>query len=383
MLRGGVGISSSLDVSAAAREAAGEALRSAGLHRADAALCFATAEYFAGSEELLAELQEVLATEVVVGASGAGVMTGKTEVEGSPGLVVLALSFEGAGFRPVLASDVDELAESWSIEVGEVEGSESLFVCLADSYAVSPESLLAALQDVAPGLSVVGGGSMDNGSGAESFQFGPQGVRQGAVAGLLLEGVRAAVGVTQACAPLGEPHIITRASGSVVEELGGRPALEVLAETIRGLDLKTGLFAGLSCVDGQTFGTGEYVVRPITAYDPEEKRFTISSDVTEGQSLVLALREPKAARRDMEQLLSVQGRAVRGGPAPAFGLYFNCCSRGRGLYGQTGVDAALLRAHLGAVPLAGLFTGMELAPVAGRNRLQLFSGVLALIWPAH
>lgn len=68
--------------------------------------------------------------------------------------------------------------------------------------------------------------------------------------------------------------------------------------------------------------------------------------------------------------------------APAFGLYFNCCGRGRGLYGQPGVDTALLRAYLGAVPVAGLFTGLELAPVAGLNRLQLFSGVLALVRPA-
>jgi small ligand-binding sensory domain FIST len=223
---------------------------------------------------------------------------------------------------------------------------------------------------------------MDDGSGTRSFQFGPEGIKSGAVAGLLLTGVETVVGITQTCAPLGEPHLVTRAQGAIIEELGGRPALEVLAEAIHGLNLNQGILVGLSCVDSQTFGDGEYVIRPITAYDPSQRRFTLAADVTEGQSLVFALREPKAARQYLERLLSEKSGVVRTGVTPAFGLYFNCCSRGKSLYGQTGVDTALLRAYLGSIPMVGLFTGMELGPMGGQNRLQLFSGVLALVRPA-
>lgn len=382
MIRAGVGISSSLDAAAAARSASAEALRQAGLSRADAVLCFATADYFSEAEALLDALRSACGTEAVVGASGAGVLTGKTEVEGAPGLVVLALASEQVGFWPVVASDGEGLWEWWSRDVGGVETATSLFVCLADSYTVAPKSLLALLAEVAPGLRVVGGGSMDEGSGTRSFQFGPEGIKRGAVAGLLLSGVETVVGVTQACAPLGEPHMVTRAQGAVVEELGGRPALEVMAEVVHQLDLSQGVFAGLSCMDSQTFGAGEYVIRPITAYDPSLKRFTLAAEVTEGQSLVFALREPKTARHDLQRLLSEQSETVRGGVTPAFGLYFNCCSRGKNLYGQAGVDTAMLRAYLGSIPLAGLFTGMELGPTGGQNRLQLFSGVLALVRPA-
>ncbi len=153
----------------------------------------------------------------------------------------------------------------------------------------------------------------------------------------------------------------------------------MLAEVVRGRDLSRGVFAGLSCVDTQSFGHGEFVVRPITALDTSRNSFTVAAEISEGQSLVFAMRDPKAARQDLERLLGLQGPFARGGSAPAFGLYFNCCSRGRGLYGQGGVDTALLGAYLGALPVAGLFTGLEFAPVAGRNRLQLFSGVLALV----
>lgn len=382
LIHAGVGMSSSPDAAAAAEAAAREALRQAGQSRADAVLCFATADYFGEAQALIDALKSACSTDAVVGASGAGVLTGKTEVEGAPGLVVLALASEWTGFHPVLATDLGELRSWWSRDFRESSGEESLMVCLADTYKVAPEPLLATLGDVAPGLSVVGGGSMDEGSGERAFQFGPEGVRQGAVAGLVLSGVEATVGVTQACSPLGEPQIITRAHGSVVEELGGRPAFEVLAESVHGVDVRQGVLIGLSCVDSQTFEPGEYVVRPITAYDPANKRFSLAAEVAEGQSLVFALREARAARQDLERLLAGQSEASLGSPAPSFGLYFNCCSRGRSLYGQPGVDTALLRAYLGSVPLAGLFTGLELAPAAGRNSLQLFSGVLALVRPS-
>lgn len=379
MARAGVGVSVNNHSHQAAAEAARAALVQAGLARADAVLCFSTSDHYLQAEDLLSTLQEVCDTEAVVGASGAGVLNGKTEIEGASGLVVMVLASELVSFQPVLVSDVDELGEWWSLRMADVAEEPSLFVCLPDTYSIAPEELLAAMDEVAPGLPVVGGGSVDDGSGERSFQFGPPGVKRGAVAGMIISGVDASVGVTQACVPLSDPLIITRSEGFVVEELGGRPALEVMSEVVRGLDLRAGVFAGLSCVDSQTFGPGEYMVRPITAYDPLKKRFSVASKVTEGQSLVFAHREPRSARQDMERLLSDQWKALSGRRAPAFGLYFNCTGRGRGLYGQTGVDTALIRAHLGAFPLAGLFTGMELAPAAGRNRLQLFSGVLVLV----
>ncbi len=379
----GVGISIGKKAAEAARGAAEEALRQAGRPRADAVLCFATPDYFSEADVLLDALRAACGTEVVVGGSGAGVLTAKEEVEGTPGVVVLALSSERVGLSPVVASDIDKLGESWRYSVGEVSPETSLFVCLADTFAVAPEPLLAALDEAAPGLPVVGGGSCDDGSGERSFQFGPEGVVRGAVVGLVLTWVEVAVGVTQSCSPISEPYVVTRANGSVVEELGGRPAVEVMAEVIRGRDLRQGLFAGVSCVDTQTFGPGEYLVRPITSLDAPRKHFSVAAELSEGQSLVFALQDPKAARQDLERLLGAHSPSAGSAAGPAFGLYFNCCGRGRGLYGQPGVDTALLGAYLGAVPVAGLFTSMELAPVAGRNRLQLFSGVLALVRPAE
>jgi len=63
----------------------------------------------------------------------------------------------------------------------------------------------------------------------------------------------------------------------------------------------------------------------------------------------------------------------------AFGLYFDCASRGSGLYNIPGHDAAYIRQYLGPVPVAGFFTGFEIGPLADATGLLQYSGVLALI----
>jgi small ligand-binding sensory domain FIST len=375
----GIGLSTAREASRAAREAAREALRLLGERKAEVGLCFATADYCPQAEALLETLQDALGTDQVVGASGAGVLTSTMEVEEAPGLVVVAFASEDVGIWPLALAEPEELGPWLETKLGPSPGR--LFICLADTYAVAPAELLQVVEEASPGATLVGGGSCDYGSGHDSFQFGPQGLIRGGVAGLVMDGVETWVGVAQACRPIAEPYLITRAQGSIVEELSGRPALEVLAEVFRSRALERGLFAGLSVVDGQTFGPGDYVVRPITALDPEEKRFTVAAEVSEGQSLAFALRDPRGARQELERLLSDCSTKIRQGPRPSFGLYFTCCGRGRSLYGQTGVESGLLRAHLGPVPLGGLFTGLEIAPMAGRCRLHLFSSVLVLVRP--
>ena len=63
----------------------------------------------------------------------------------------------------------------------------------------------------------------------------------------------------------------------------------------------------------------------------------------------------------------------------AFGLYFDCVSRGSGLYQIAGHDSAYIRQFMGPVPVAGFFTGFEIGPLGPATGLLQYSGVLALI----
>jgi small ligand-binding sensory domain FIST len=63
---------------------------------------------------------------------------------------------------------------------------------------------------------------------------------------------------------------------------------------------------------------------------------------------------------------------------PVFGLYFNCVSRGRGLYDIPGHDVAYIRQSLGPIPIGGFFTGFEIGPAGPAPGFLQYSGVLTL-----
>lgn len=65
--------------------------------------------------------------------------------------------------------------------------------------------------------------------------------------------------------------------------------------------------------------------------------------------------------------------------ASAFGLYFNCVGRGSSLYGEMEVDAMAIREKMRGLPVAGFFTGSEIAPIGKIDHLHQYSGVLVLL----
>jgi small ligand-binding sensory domain FIST len=95
--------------------------------------------------------------------------------------------------------------------------------------------------------------------------------------------------------------------------------------------------------------------------------------------VAIVLRDAERARGDLKAMLE-ELRAAASAP-PAFGLYFDCVSRGAGLYNLAGHDTAYIRQYLGEFPLAGFFTGFEVGPAGAAPAALQYSGVLALVAP--
>ena len=96
-----------------------------------------------------------------------------------------------------------------------------------------------------------------------------------------------------------------------------------------------------------------------------------------GDLIGFALRDEQGARDDLKLTLEEMERNVRN--PPAFGLYFDCVSRGSNLYTIGDHDSAYLSKCFPGVPIAGFFTGFEIGPLAAATRLLQYSGVLALV----
>jgi small ligand-binding sensory domain FIST len=195
-------------------------------------------------------------------------------------------------------------------------------------------------------------------------------------AGLMLApGIAVATGLTQGCMPIGPVHRIDEARDNVVMVIDGRPALTVFTEDIgpklAGDLRRVGglIFAGLP-VPGSD--TGDYLVRNLMAIDPGRGWLVLGAEIAAGDRIVFCRRDPESARRDMVRMVSQL--AGRLSSPPKAGIYVSCVARGAALFGEAGVETALIREGLGEFPLIGFFANGEIS----RDRLYGHTGVLTL-----
>ncbi|HJQ99829.1 MAG TPA: FIST N-terminal domain-containing protein [Candidatus Polarisedimenticolaceae bacterium] len=389
MIEAGVGLSSASSTVVAASEAASTAASGLSGGRADLAIVFATGDHADEIPSLLSSVERAAGTPYIVGCSAAGVIAQGREVEDGPAIGVLAIRSDVLRTTPFLFRDSGDQGLTAGIHLGQrLAGSratEDVVLVWPDPFRVRPDRMLQGLDATLGAVPVAGGAASSVAGASETFQFNGCEAGSGAVSGVRLAGgVRHQVAVTQGCRPLGEPVRVTGAHENLVLELDGMPALEALrklAPQDPTLDPEASL-ASLSVAllpegAGGTLRPGEYLVRNILAVDPDTGVIAVAAAVEEGQSLLFAIREPEAARADVERMAR---RAAAAAPLGGydFGLYFNCLARGRSLYGREGVDAGILSRYLGDVPILGFFCNAEIAPVSGMNHLFTYTGVLVL-----
>ena len=389
MIRAAVGLSIRPDASEAAREAASRACDRRGAPRADWCVVFATPDHAAAASELLEGVGASAGTPYVAGCSGAGVVAEGREVEDGPAVGVLAASADEIRATPFLFRDGGDLGLSAGREAGErlvgSRGLDDLILAWPDPRQVRPDRFLRGIEEILPGVPVAGGAAAGRAASGPPLLFHGTETAEAAVSGVRLGGrFRHRAAVTQGCRPLTGPLVVTRSHGNLVLELEGRPPLSLLAEASPEGLLDSGggafdrLFVGL-LPDATATGiaAGGYLVRSILTADEDTGVIGIAAEVEEGDSILFAVREGGAARKDLARVLA-DASAKAEGPW-RFGLYFDCLARGRSLYGETGVDSALLESAFPGLPILGFFCAAEIAPLGGVNRVLTYTGALILI----
>jgi small ligand-binding sensory domain FIST len=344
-------------------------------------LVFATTPHGPGFTRVTRTVGEVCGTHQIVGCSAAGVLAGQVEVENAPGVAVLALSGDLAArrfFVPFSPRSGERVADDIADALGETATTPSLLVLFADCYNLDPEPLLRGLARRMPGVPIVGGGASEDGSVGQVSVFAGDAVSSSAVSGVLFGGeLRATAGVTHGVRRVGAVHRVTGVRGNVVLTLDGRPAYEVFASLVPESLLEDARRALALVLVGFPYGEGQYVIRHLVGLDPRKGHLVVAAPVSEGQELFFGVRDPQAARADLQGLLEQQGSAW---PARAAGaLYVNCIARGERFHGVPGLETAYIGQHLGALPVAGFFSGAEIAPGDGFSRLHQYTGVLTMI----
>lgn len=388
MIRAGAGYSVAVNPRTAALEATQSAMRQAGLRTADAAICFASSQYGGAFPLLVRTVGETAGTGEVTGCGSIGVIAGGREIESGPAVAVLV--FGGPAitvarfFVPQLRRRSHEAALELAAMVRPQLGATNLLCVFADTYNLEPEPFVATLNSELPGVTIVGGGATEDGAIGETFQFCGDVVSSNSVSAMLLAGDFAVtVGTALACTPLGPAHRVTAVNDNVILELDGRRAYDLFAEAAGPLaqDLRRALSfvsIGVPAVSGATqLERGNFYVRNVVGASAERGAIAVACRPQVGDVVGFVLRGAERSRTELKAMLETLGPP--GGRPPAFGLYFDCISRGSGLYNLPDHDSAYIGQHLGAVPIAGLFTGFEIGPLAGATSVLQYTGVLALV----
>ena len=383
MIAAGTGIAVGGAADNAALEASLEALERSGTDRADLALVFVTGDAHTRAHEALHAVRRVTGAPVVLGWSGTGILTERREVEDDLAVAVLAVRCERLVATPFSferQGEQRDLGTELARRIGPTVAEGGCALVLPDAMGCNPPALLGRLHDALGFVPVLGAVA----AGSPMFELYNTDAMEGALVGVALSGLAPVIGVTQGCTPIGEPYVITHAEGNVIQRIGSRPALEMLTEAIRANPdtqariRHAGVFAGLAMDPAKSpLERGDFLVRNLVGADQSSGAVAVAERVRIGQTLQFQIRDAEASRQDLREMLDELAERLHG-RRPAFGCYFDCAGRGRGLYGVPDHDVSLIRERLGEFPLVGFFGNGDFAPIGGRNFFHNYTGALVI-----
>jgi len=383
MIAAGTGIAVGGAADNAALEASLEALERSGADRADLALVFVTGDAHTRAHEALHAVRRVTGAPVVLGCSGTGILTERREVEDELAVAVLAVRCERLVATPFTferQGEQRDLGAELARRIGPTVAEGGCALVLPDAMGCNPPALLGQLHDSLGFVPVLGAVA----AGSPMFELYNTDAMEGALVGVALSGLAPVIGVTQGCTPIGEPYVITHAEGNVIQRIGSRPALEMLTEAIRANPdtqariRHAGVFAGLAMDPAKSpLERGDFLVRNLVGADQSSGAVAVAERVRIGQTLQFQIRDAEASRQDLREMLDELAERLHG-RRPAFGCYFDCAGRGRGLYGVPDHDVSLIRERLGEFPLVGFFGNGEFAPIGRRNFFHNYTGALVI-----
>ncbi len=340
----------------------------------DLALLFTTGPFAGAFEDIAAAVQATLGPRCLVGASAGAVIGGGREVEGGAAVSLFAgrVAAEPRALR--LVDPTAHRDGRATVEADLVGASGILVLLAAPAFPIEP--LVDHLQVVAPRLVVVGGPVPS--PGGTHLVLDDELADHGAVALLLPPGVPARAVVSQACDPVGDPLVVTRAEGRMVEEIAGRPALDVVLATAEAASpedrsrMARGLQLGVAIDERRVdLDREDFEVHAVLGADKDRRAIAVATEVPVGTTVQFHVQDARSADADLRDLLAdAPGRAA---------LVFPDAGRGTSLFPDRHHDASIVAEHVESTAVAGVFCSGPVGPVGGRTRPRPLGASVVLL----
>ena len=321
-----------------AADAVNQALRRAGLERAERVILFLTRDFARHAQEAVVSAARAAGTLQVAGCTACGLLSEQGWLLDQPGAVALVIG----DAQPVASSANDDQA----------------LLSFTGSGTLPPAWLTAPAR----------AGLLD--AEAASWAHGRLAATPGAE--LRLAGLHARLCLSPGLRLLSLPLTVSEAHSYEMRKLGGLPALDSLRR-----NLPPELRDEPPLHQIAIARSPELPAVPILSFNGDGS-LTLAEPLPLGEHVHWALRQPLSAEQDMRQSLAVDGEK-----RPDFALMFSCLGRGPLFYGNEDRDLLAFRERFPGVPLAGAYGSGQIAPVDGGNRLFQNTVVTLLYESAH
>lgn len=338
-------------------------------------------------------LRERLVSGTTIGCSGGGIIGGGKEVEHSPAISVTSAHLPGVDIKGFHTDTINppegETSPSvWREWLGVEAEGDPQFIMLADPFSFRGEEVLGGLDFAWPQSRKVGGlASGAQSPGGNALYLNDQVHSQGMVGVALTGNIQLDTIVAQGCRPIGEPMSITKCQDTLLEEVNGKPPLQILQDMVDTLSeydrklLQTSLFLGIEMDPMKDDpGQGDFLIRNVTGVNQSAGTISIGALLREGQLVQFHLRDKVMSAEDLSLLLSKYKQQPRAASAEG-ALLFSCLGRGEYLYGEPDHDSKVFKEKIGDVPLGGFFCNGEIGPVGQTTFLHGYTSSFGIFRP--
>ncbi len=363
---------------------------SLGEARPDLVAVFVSHHHGPAIEELGPRLARELHAKVLIGCTGESIIGAAHEIERGAALSVLAAVMPDTTVRPfaIQAERGDDEEVTFTSMPHVRIAAEASLVMLADPFSFPVHEFLQRLNTDLPGVPAVGGLASGGQGPGQNLLFTHAGLVEGGTIGVVVEGdVEVRAIVSQGCRPIGKPFVVTGCKDNFVLKLSGKPAYQILMETLQNLPtadqklLQRGPFLGLALDPTKSsFERGDFLARGIVGLDKESGAVAVADEgLRNGMTVQFLVRDAASAGEDLVQLVRDRAGSIDD-PAATGALVFSCNGRGSRMFQRPDHDIGCIRAGLETeVPAAGFFALGEIGPVGGKNFLHGFTASVALL----
>ena len=206
----------------------------------DLSFVFVSHHHRAAFHELAELIQQRLKSKVLLGCAAETVAGGELEIENEPAMSLWSAVLPETNLLPFhleFERTPDGIVSSgWPPQFKDLQDDIRAVFLLGDPFSTAIDPIIERLNTDLPGIPLIGGmASGGRGPSENALFLNGNHVGFGGVGVMVQGGPQIESVVSQGCRPIGHNFIVTKAEDNLVQELGGKPAMERLQEIFVGL----------------------------------------------------------------------------------------------------------------------------------------------------